>query len=84
MTEHQREQRATIIREQPLLGFGVVYAIAFFGCTLAFDVLSAWDVTGVSGVDRYLFAASLAFVYWLGLRSWARRILSGTQDSPAR
>jgi len=84
MTEHQREQRATFIREQPFLWFGVVYAVAFFGCTLAFDVLGAWGVTGISGVDRYLFAASLAFVNWLGLRSWARRILSGTLDSPAQ
>ena len=83
MTEHQREQCATIIREQAFLGFVVVYAITFFGCTLAFDVLRVWGVTGVSGVDRYLFAVSLALVQWLGLRSWARRVLSGTQDSPA-
>lgn len=82
MTELQREQRATIIREQPFLGFAVVYAIAFLGCTLAFDALRVWGVTGVSGVDRYLIAGSLALVQWLGLRSWARRVLSGIQDPP--
>ena len=83
MTEHQRVQRATMVREQPFLGFGVVYAVTFFGCSLAFDLLRVWGVTGMSGVDRYLFAVSLALVQWLRLRSWARRVLSRTQDTPA-
>ena len=84
MTQHQREQRAMIIREQPLLAFFVVYAVAFCGCTLGFDLVSAWGATGLTGVDRYVFAGGLALAYWLRLRSWARRVPSGTRESPAK
>ncbi len=82
MTKLQREQRATIIREQPFLGFVVLYAFAFLGCTIAVDALRVWGVTGLSGGGRYLLPLALTLSPWLGLRGWARRALGGTQDQP--
>jgi len=83
MTEHQRERLVAIVREQPALGFVVVHAVTFLFCSLAFDALLALGVEGVSGVDRYLLSIALAFVQWLRLRNWARRVHRGAQAPPA-
>ena len=81
MTDLQRLQRAAFVREQPLLWFVQLYAVAFLGGAVAHDVLLISGATGLSPLSRYLFPVVLALPAWLALRGWSRRV-TGMRHRP--
>jgi hypothetical protein len=82
MTDLQRLQRAAFVREQPLLWFALLYAVAFLGCAVAHDVLVISGAAGLSPFSRYLLPLVVALLAWLGLRGWSRRVVGGTLHRP--
>ena len=74
MTEQQRQQRAAFIREQPVFGLIVCYAVAFLGCSVAIDTLQVLGDSAPSAWARYLMPL-IALPMWLGLWGWARRMV---------
>jgi len=75
MTNLQRMQRASFVREQPLLWLVLLYAAAFLGCAVANDVQRIWGTAGLSTLGRYVVPVVLAFPAWLGLRRWSRHVV---------
>jgi hypothetical protein len=73
MTDQQRQQRATFIREQSVLWLFLLYAGAFVPYPAALDALPPAGAPAPSHMQRYLLPLVIALPSWLGLQGWARR-----------
>jgi hypothetical protein len=60
-----------VVREHPCTVFVVMYAVCFLACSIAVDL---WQLGGASPLPgRYGLPLGMAPVFWLALRSWAKR-----------
>lgn len=75
--EQQRMGRAGFIHDQPGLWLAMTYAVAFLGVSVAGDLWNRFipPLAHESGAWRYFIPLSIAIPQWIGLRSWARRVL---------
>jgi hypothetical protein len=83
MTERQRQSRAELIREEPVLWLLISYATTFLGASAAFDIWALFTGDATAGTTRYLVPLAIAFGAWRGLRSWAGNVLVGTSITAA-
>lgn len=77
MTEEQRQQRAALIREQPILWLFLLYAVAFASQAIASDVVQLASGAVPPHLQNYLLPLAVVLPMWLGLRTWARRVRVG-------
>jgi hypothetical protein len=70
MLSEKESKLALIIRDHPAVLFLVLYAIQFLACSLCIDLLR---ISSSPSPNQYLFPLPLTAVFWLSLRSWARK-----------
>lgn len=75
--EQQRMERARLIQEEPAWLFIICYAVVFLSCSAFTDFLSLFTTppSTMEGFGRYSFPLAIILPGWLGLRSWAKRLL---------
>jgi len=83
VTDLQRLERAGFIREQPGMWLVMIYAVGFLGISVSVDL---WNLfltppMNMAGSGRYLFTLGITLPQWIGLRSWARRVLEARPRS---
>jgi|GEM_PF-6708470 len=55
----------------------MIYAVGFLGISVLVDLWSLFQTPpmNMAGFGRYIFTLGITLPQWIGLRSWARRIL---------
>ena len=76
MTERQRRSRAEFILEEPVLWLVTFYSVSFLAVSAYLD-LRVWSGGVTLGPSRYISPLAVTFPAWLGMRSWAKRVLAG-------
>jgi predicted tellurium resistance membrane protein TerC len=78
MADNQRERRATLIREHPLIVMLVLYSVCFLGCSMAIDSVAHWmGATYATALTRYLLPLAIAQPTWIGVLRWSCGAFSG-------
>jgi hypothetical protein len=69
----RRKHSVTFIFEAPILWLFLVYAMTFFGCSIAIDTLDMVTGSNASTATRYLLPSAIGLPMGIGLVRWARR-----------